>query len=112
MCAAQSSERNRGLYAASWIRRPSDQDRLRTRTGERDARLHEGGFDAFERRGPHVELAAGGCHELAAEYFDPRIHAVELSFERFSDQRAELRVKRQILANAFDHLPYFFTVDG
>jgi hypothetical protein len=70
---------NRGLHAASWIRRPSDQDGLRTRTGERDTRLDERGFDLFERRGAHVELAAGGRHELAAECFDAWIDAVELS---------------------------------
>jgi hypothetical protein len=45
-------------------------------------------FDLFERRRAHVELAAGGRHELAAKYFDARIHAVELSFQWIPDQPA------------------------
>src|SRR5262249_57082411 len=83
---------------------------VRPAAGKRAPRLYEGGFDPSERRRAHVELAAGGGHELAAEYFDARIDLVELSLQRLSDQRAELRIERQILADALDHLADFFAI--
>src|SRR6516165_8284025 len=111
LSAMNDRKLNRGLHATSWIRRPSDKDGLRTRTGKRNPRLHERGFELFERRSAHVELAAGGGHELAAEYFDARVDTVELSLQRLANQLAELRIERHVLADALDHLANFFAVD-
>jgi hypothetical protein len=70
---------NRGLHAASWIRRPSDQDGLRTRTGERDTRLHKSGSIFLSAAVRTSNWQPGARHELAAECFDAWIDAVELS---------------------------------